>query len=157
MQFAFLDLRVQAFRGMDVMGNRPIQNLPEFGPGDIARGCSIAIAAFFPLSGSLITVEDIGFGNFGAPVFDQDFFNQVLDHFNRRCSPFRELHFQFAHNLGRKIFRGCPVPSANSNRSTINGVANALGGKGDDASIAFDYMGEFCHSSLLEENNTMKL
>ena len=134
---------------MHIVGNRPIQGLPKFGPGDVPGRGAIGIAALGTLAGSLIAIEDIGFGNLSLSVFNQNFFDKVLNRFNSGRLSLGNGLFKQCNDLPGKFLGTLFIASIYRHGRPVDGVGNSFGCERHDASIALDNMGQFGHTNLL--------
>ena len=139
---------VQQLNRVNVVRASPVQCLPKFGPGNVPGRHTVTIRAFFPLARAFFAVKDVSLGNLGASILDQYFFDHILNLLNVRHLPLRSVCFQLGNDLGGKRLRGRAIASAHRHRGAVDGVGDALGGKGHHRSISFDHMGKFCHKNL---------
>ena len=95
------------------MLNGPIQHTPYFPPGDVLRVPFRTRFLFVSSAGAFFPVKDICFRNPGMPIFDQHFFDDILDFFNGRILIGSILSFQDFHNLIAQALSDLSVPASN--------------------------------------------
>ena len=79
-------------------------------------------------------------------IFNQDFFDQVLNLFNRRRFALGGVSLKQSHHLGCQFLRGFSVAPANGDSRAVDGIGDAFRREGDERPIAFDDVFDFSHA-----------
>ncbi len=93
-KLALLQALVVGLDGVHAVLDRPIQHVPDLGPGDVLGGAHGAGGAFLALALAFLAVQDVGLGDPGMAVLDQHLLDQVLDLFDGGYLAGSELIFE---------------------------------------------------------------